>query len=179
MSFRQKVRYRKWHNKLTLLVEMIDCAILTVSDGVAAGAREDLSGDKLATLLDKKMYRLVARANVPDEFNLIAAQLREWCAVDTIELVLTTGGTGLAPRDVTPQATRAVGDFAVEGIGELMRAKTIGKTKNATLSRAGAVVRDGTLIINFPGSPKGVSEMFGAVKGVLPHAVEMMRGGGH
>ena len=121
----------------------------------------------------------MARAVVPDEFALIAKQLQEWCEDDTIELIMTTGGTGLSPRDVTPQATRSIADFEVAGIGELMRSKTVGKSQNATLSRAGAMVRTGTLIINLPGSPKGVSEMFKAVKDVIPHAVEMMRGGGH
>jgi molybdenum cofactor synthesis domain-containing protein len=105
--------------------------------------------------------------------------LEDWCAENRVNLVLTTGGTGLGPRDVTPEATREVIEKELPGLGELMRSKTLKKSPLAALSRATAGSRRKTLIVNFPGSPKGAKECFEAVAQVLEHAVAMIHGGGH
>lgn len=158
---------------------MIEFAILTISDGVASGKRVDLSGDAIEQLLSSQKYRLNARAVVADEHDLIVEQLQNWCATDDIRLILTTGGTGLAPRDVTPQATKSVADYEIAGISEFMRITTTTKTPTAILSRAIAVVSSKTLIINLPGSPKGVHEMLTCISDIIPHAIDMIDGGGH
>ncbi|MBI3980316.1 MAG: MogA/MoaB family molybdenum cofactor biosynthesis protein [Chloroflexi bacterium] len=148
-------------------------AVLTVSDKSFRGEREDRGGPAVREAVEAGGGTVTRAAIVPDERDQIAAKLREWSDVDVI---LTTGGTGLAPRDVTPEATLAVVDRLVPGIAEVMRAESLKKTPAAMLSRAVAGVRGQTLIINLPGSPRGVKECLEAVMPALPHAVETLRG---
>ena len=150
-------------------------AILTVSDGASRGVRADTSGDAIAELLAAR-GEIVERGVVPDERDQISARLRNWCDAGAIDLILTTGGTGLAARDITPEATRDIAEREAPGIAEAMRAAGLRHTPRAMLSRSLAVVRGSTLIVNLPGSEKGVRESLGAVLDVLPHAVELLRG---
>lgn len=151
-------------------------AILTVSDKGSRGERADTSGDAIAEMLPGAGVEVARREIVPDERWRIAQVLREWADTGAFDLIVTTGGTGLAARDVTPEATAEIAEKLVPGIGEAMRAEGLRHTPKAVLSRGIAVVRGATLIINLPGSEKGVRESLGAVLEVLPHAVELLRG---
>jgi molybdopterin adenylyltransferase len=153
---------------------------LTVSDGVTLGVREDLSGKLALRIIEAGLNQgvLTDRA-VPDDIKQIADTLRGW-ADDGYRLIITSGGTGISPRDNTPQATLSVIDYEVPGIAELMRSESLKKTPMAALSRAVAGVRGRTLIINLPGSPRGVQECLDAVMPILPHAIEQLESGaGH
>ncbi len=121
-------------------------------------------------------FKQVLRDIVADERDLISAKLREWCDGETVDLILTTGGTGLGPRDVTPEATRDVIDLEVPGIAEAMRVESLKHTPFAMLSRSVVGVRSGCLIINLPGSPKGVRENLAVALPALPHALQMVKG---
>jgi molybdenum cofactor synthesis domain-containing protein len=151
-------------------------AILTLSDKGARGERVDESGPALASWLAEKGVRTVQAEVIPDDFGQIVAVLGAWADADKADLILTTGGTGVSPRDVTPEATMKVVERLIPGIGELMRMKSLEKTPMASLSRAVAGVRGQTLIINLPGSPKGALENLEAVWPVIGHAVEKIRG---
>jgi molybdenum cofactor synthesis domain-containing protein len=160
---------------------MVKAAVLTISDGVSQGWREDTSGLLAVKILrdDLGIQDLVAEV-VPDDRAAIEDILRRWSDTDGCRLIITSGGTGISPRDVTPQATQAVIDYEVPGLAELMRAESLRKTPMAALSRAVAGVRGRTLIINLPGSPKGVQECLDAILPVLPHALEQLESGaGH
>ena len=150
-------------------------AILTISDAGSKGEREDASGDVISEMMSGGEFDEVARDIIPDEKELISAKLKEWCDGGEIDLVLTTGGTGLGPRDVTPEATRAILDIEVPGIPEAMRIQTLKNTPFAMLSRSVAGVRSGCLIVNLPGSPKAVRETLEVAKPALPHGLAMIR----
>ena len=155
---------------------MFKLAILTISDAGSKGERLDTSGDVISDYMSEKEFELIERSILPDEVPKISEKLIQWSDEGNIDLILTTGGTGLGPRDVTPEATRAVIDFEVSGITEAMRIQTLSETNIAMLSRAVAGVRNGRLIINFPGSPTGVIQTIKIVADVIPHALEMIRG---
>ena len=155
---------------------MFRVGILTVSDKGHAGERIDTAGPELGRGLDTRCFQVAAGAIVPDEPEAIAAQLTAWSDTDGLDLILTTGGTGLSPRDTTPEATLAVAQRLVPGIAEAMRAAGLAITPHAMLSRGVAVIRGRTLIINLPGSPKGARENLAAVAAALPHALEKLRG---
>lgn len=155
---------------------MIRVAILTISDRSARGEREDVSGAVIAEIVSEQLARsaITARAIVPDERNRISAQLIAWSDSLAIDLILTTGGTGFAPRDVTPEATRQIIDREAPGLAEAMRAASLSKTPHAMLSRAVCGMRGHTLIINLPGSPKAVRENLDVILPVLPHAIQLL-----
>ena len=151
-------------------------AILTISDAGARGERADGSGDAIASWLDQRGYALTARALVPDDSVMIVRQLLAWCDGDAADLVLTTGGTGLSPRDNTPEATRAVLEREAEGIAERIRVSCIEAFPRAALSRGVAGSRHRTLIVNLPGSPGGVRDALQALVPIVDHAVAIVRG---
>ncbi|MBV9120093.1 MAG: MogA/MoaB family molybdenum cofactor biosynthesis protein [Chloroflexi bacterium] len=155
---------------------MISVAILTVSDGVAAGVREDLSRTAIEESVQEMECEVLYRAVVPDEKEKIAGKLKEWCDVNRVDLVLTTGGTGFAPRDVTPEAMRMVIEREAPGLGEAMRAATLARVPTSMLSRSIAGMRNRTLIVNLPGSPKGCKECLQVIMPVLPHGISLLKG---
>jgi molybdenum cofactor synthesis domain-containing protein len=148
--------------------------ILTVSDRSARGERADLSGPALAEFILSQGWSLVRQAVLPDELPVLREALATWADVGDVDVLLTTGGTGFAPRDVTPEATRQVIEREAPGLAEVMRAESLKATPHAMLSRAVAGIRGRVLIINLPGSPKAALENLRAVLPVLPHAVELL-----
>jgi molybdopterin adenylyltransferase len=154
---------------------MIRFGILTLSDRSARGEREDVSGPALVRLIEAENWTVARQSLLPDDESAIRAILSEWADSGEIDVILTTGGTGFAPRDVTPEATRAVIDREAPGLAEAMRAASLKITPHAMLSRVVAGIRKKTLMINLPGSPKGAAENLQVVIPVLPHAVQLLR----
>lgn len=152
-------------------------AILTLSDKGARGERVDGSGPALSAWLAERGVHTVHAHIIPDEYEQIVQTLTDWADRDIADLILTTGGTGVSPRDVTPEATAQLCSRLIPGIGELMRLESLKITPMAALSRAVAGIRHQSLIINLPGSPKGAVENLAAVWPVIGHAVEKIRGG--
>ncbi|HJV64428.1 MAG TPA: molybdopterin adenylyltransferase [Geomonas sp.] len=151
-------------------------AILTLSDRCSTGERLDGSGPALKNWLEERGVTVTHTEVIPDEGELISARLAEWADSGSFDLVLTTGGTGVSPRDVTPEATERISDRLLPGFGEVMRMESLKKTPNAMISRAVAGIRKNTLIINLPGSPKGATECIGFVWAAVPHAVAKIQG---
>jgi molybdopterin adenylyltransferase len=151
-------------------------AILTLSDRCSTGEREDGSGPALREWLEHRGVTVTCTEVIPDEANLISEKLTEWADSCRFDLILTTGGTGVSPRDVTPEATERIVDRLLPGFGEVMRMESLKKTPNAMISRAVAGIRKQTLIINLPGSPRGATECISFVWAAVPHAVEKIQG---
>jgi len=154
----------------------ISVAILTISDSAVAGTREDASGPALAERCRALSWEIVATAVVADEELAIETTLKEWADTGSAELILTTGGTGVAPRDVTPEATRRVLDREIPGLAELMRQKGLEQTKFSVMSRALAGTRKRSLIVNLPGSPRGALFSLQSIESVVPHTIELLHG---
>jgi molybdenum cofactor synthesis domain-containing protein len=151
-------------------------AVLTVSDAGSRGERADVSGDLIATWAAERGHPVAARSLVPDETGPIAGALCRWADADLADLVVTTGGTGLTLRDVTPEATRAVLDREAPGIAEAIRARALPGFPRAALARGLAGVRGKTLIVNLPGSPGGVRDGLAVLDGIVAHAIALVRG---
>ncbi|MGA9993853.1 MAG: MogA/MoaB family molybdenum cofactor biosynthesis protein [Pyrinomonadaceae bacterium] len=157
----------------------IKAVVITVSDACSRGEREDESGATLVELLKGAGAQLVAAEILSDDLKPLAAKLIEYAERADVNLIVTTGGTGVAPRDNTPEATRAVIEREAPGLAEAMRIKTLEQTPMAMISRGVCGIRSGALIINLPGSPKGVRESFAVIKPVLRHAIALLAGKPH
>jgi molybdopterin adenylyltransferase len=155
---------------------MITAAIVTISDSAVQGTRADRSGPKLRERIESLGWTVTAQELVPDEADQIAATLRRLADTAAASVILTTGGTGVALRDVTPEATRSVIDRDVPGVSELMRAEGRKNTPFAVLSRGLAGTRGRSLIVNLPGSPKGALESFDTIVQLIPHIVDLLEG---
>lgn len=154
-------------------------SILTLSDSVAGGKYEDRSGPAVAGRCRELGWEIVDTKSLPDDREVIENYLKVTADAREADLILTSGGTGLGPRDVTPEATVAAADRLIPGFAEQMRAEGKKKTPRAILSRAVAAIRGRTIIINLPGSPKGAVESLDAIADLLPHAVDIVNGAGH
>ena len=154
----------------------IQAVVITVSDACSRGERKDASGELLAQLLKETGAEIVATKILSDDLDPLAEALREFADREDVNLIITTGGTGLAPRDNTPEATLAVLEREAPGLAEAMRNETLKQTPMAMISRGVCGVRSGTLIINLPGSPKAVGESFAVIAPVLKHAVALLAG---
>lgn len=155
---------------------MINAAVLTISDSVAAGPRVDRSGPAVRDRLELLGWKVAVMEVLPDEAEQIAMRMATLADGGQLSAIFTTGGTGLAPRDVTPEATRGVLDREIPGLGELMRLKGRESTPLAALSRSLAGTRGKVLIVNLPGSPKGAVESLDAIVELAPHVLELLRG---
>jgi molybdenum cofactor synthesis domain-containing protein len=157
----------------------INVAVLTISDSCTQGNREDISGQTIRDMLPEDTFVVCEKQIVPDDYQTIVETLKSFSDEQDIEVVLTTGGTGPGPRDVTPEATASVCERMAPGFSEILRVEGFKKTPKAILSRGISGMRKNTLIINLPGSPKAVQECLEIILDVIPHAVKMMHGGGH
>jgi len=154
----------------------MDAAVLTISDSVHAGTRADASGPAVRARLEQFGWSVPVTEVVPDDAALIGARLADLADAGRLSAIFTTGGTGVAARDVTPEATRAVLHKEIPGLGELMRARGLRSTPMSALSRAVAGTRGSVLIVNLPGSPKGAVESLDAIVELVPHVVDLLRG---
>jgi molybdenum cofactor synthesis domain-containing protein len=154
-------------------------AVLTVSDSVSRGNSEDRSGPAVVEACRARQWEVSVTAVLPDDRGQIEAKLREWADSGSYDVILTTGGTGIGPRDVTPEATIAVCEKLIPGLAEEMRRKGLESTPRALLSRSIVGLRGTSLIVNLPGSPKGAAESLAAIGSLLPHAAEIIRGARH
>ena len=154
---------------------VLNFGILTISDRSSRGERPDLSGPALVEAVEALSWKVALYEIVPDELDLIRSQLLSWTDSNTIDVILTCGGTGFAPRDVTPEATRSVIERLTPGLDEAMRAASLQVTPHAILSRAISGIRGQTLIVNLPGSPKAALENLEIIAPVLEHAVQLLR----
>lgn len=152
-------------------------AIITVSDSVAQGTREDISGPAVSRALGEAGWTVQSTETVPDDFNLLRERLEALAANIDVDAVFTTGGTGVGSRDRTPEATTSVMERSLAGVAEVMRSEGIKKTPLAALSRAVVGVKGSTLLVNLPGAPEGAEDSLKAILGILPHAVDVLRGG--
>jgi molybdenum cofactor synthesis domain-containing protein len=158
---------------------MFKFVVLTVSDRCSKEESKDKSGKLIVEIVEGIGAEMVKYDIVPDERDLIKEKLLEYCDSLKVDVVFTTGGTGLGPRDVTPEATRDISERIIPGISELIRLEGLKKTKNAVLSRGISVIRGKTIIINLPGSPKGVRESLEVILDLIPHAFDMVKGKRH
>ena len=158
------------------MIKTLRVKILTVSDSAAEGRREDLSGRAVRHLAEKQGWYVLASEVAPDEVEAVQRHLRAWLKNADVDLILTTGGTGLGPRDITPEATRPLLEREIPGLGEMIRAEGSKKTKRAVLSRGLAGVCGQTMILNLPGSPQGARESLECVLDLLPHVVDLLQG---
>ena len=148
--------------------------ILTVSDRSAHGERDDLSGPALVEVVRAQGWSVARQGIVPDDYEILREELATWADIGEIDVILTTGGTGFGPRDITPEATRSVTNRDAPGLAEAMRAASLRQTSHAMLSRSVAGIRNRTLIVNLPGSPRGAVENLQVILPVLPHAVQLL-----
>lgn len=158
---------------------MIKVAVLTCSDKCFKGGREDKSGKIIQEMLDSNTYQVVKYEIIPDEKDLIKEKIVDYCDKIKVDIVLTTGGTGFSPRDLTPEATKGVIEKEIPGMPEAMRAEGFKKTKRAMLSRGIAGIRGRSLIINLPGSSRGAQESLEVILEELPHGLDMIAGKEH
>jgi molybdenum cofactor synthesis domain-containing protein len=156
-------------------IEIVNYAVLTSSDTGSAGKRVDTSGDAIVEIMDGAGHKLVDRVMMSDDIDPLSDQIKAWCDSGKVDVVLTTGGTGLSSRDVMPQVTQALIDIEIPGIGEAMRAESLKVTKMSMISRAVTGARGSTLIINLPGSTGGVRDNLSVVLPVIEHAVEVLQ----
>jgi molybdenum cofactor synthesis domain-containing protein len=155
---------------------MIRVGIITASDKGSVGERVDTSSQVIREIVEKQGWSVVEYTILPDEQKELEEVMKDWCDKNKVDLLITTGGTGFSKRDVTPEATRAIGEREVPGIAEAMRYYSLQITKRAMLSRGVSFIRKGTLIINLPGSPKGVKENLESVIGGLGHGIDILKG---
>jgi molybdopterin adenylyltransferase len=156
-------------------VSILRIGILTVSDRSSRGEREDLSGPALVEMVQAQGWQVTRNAILPDDYTMLATMLAKWADSRDLDVILTTGGTGFAPRDITPEATQSVLERLAPGLPEAMRAASLAVTPHGMLSRGVAGIRKGTLIVNLPGSPKGAREHLQVILTVLPHAAQLLR----
>jgi molybdopterin adenylyltransferase len=157
----------------------MNVAVITISDSVSRGEREDASGPAIVARCKELGWTVASTHIVADDSFQIQTALRRQADEEQMDLILTTGGTGLGPRDVTPEATQSIAEKMIPGFAEEMRRKGLEKTPRAILSRSAAAIRGKTLILNLPGSPKGAVESLDAVASLIPHSIQIIHGAGH